>query len=174
MSILFTTRVSGIFILLERPMSTADWFEIECVDGSSATIYLNGGLSAARIAELRDACDALPASVRVLRVQLMAATDVDALPLSIGEVLRHWRETRRKAFHLVMTAARFSGEIPRDPGEHGDELAHEYVARIMHAKKHTRRTDQKRDRDEGRGKRGKGQRIAEGNGHRRGRMPRGK
>ena len=155
-------------------MTTADWFEIECVDGASATIYLNGGLPADRIAELRKACDALPPSVRVLRVQLMAATNVDALPLSIGEVLRHWRETRRKAFHLVLTAARLSGEMPRDAGEYSDELAREYVARIMDAKKHARRPDEKGDRYERRGKRGKRQRIAEGNGHRRGGVPRGK
>ena len=160
--------------MLESPMTTEDWFEIECVDGASATIYLNGGLPAARIAELREACDALPPSVRVLRVQLMAATDVDALPLSIGEVLRHWRQTRRKAFHLVMTAARFSGEMPRDAGDYGDELAHEYIARIVHAKKHPRRTDEKGDRYEGRGQRGKGQRVTEGDGHRRRRVPRRK
>src|SRR6478672_1704893 len=80
-----------------------------------------------------------------------------ALPLSIGEVLRHWRQTGQKAFHLVMTAARFSGEMPRDAGDYGDELAHEYVARIVHAKKHARRTDEKGDRYEGRGQRGKGQ-----------------
>jgi len=82
-------------------MNPADWFEIECVDGASATLYLNGGLPESRMAEIREACDALPASVRVLRVQLMISSDIEALPLSIGAVLRHWRETRQRAFHLV-------------------------------------------------------------------------
>jgi hypothetical protein len=155
-------------------MNTDDWFEIECVDGASATIYLNGGLTSAHIAKLREACDALPLNVRVLRVQLMAATDVDALPLSIGEVLRHWRQTRQKAFHLVMTAARFSREMPHDPGEHGNQLTYQHVPRIVHTEKHARRADEKSDRDERRGERRKRHRVAEGDGHRRGRVPRGK
>jgi len=155
-------------------MSTADWYEIECVDGASATIYLNGGLPDALIAEIRDACDALPMSVRVLRVQLMAATDVEALPLSIGEVLRHWRQTRQRAFHLVMAAARFSDEMASDPGEHGDQLTHKHVPRIVHAKKHARRANEKGNRHQRRGKRWKGHRIAESDGHRRGGVPRGK
>jgi hypothetical protein len=66
------------FIFLERTMTPADWYEIECIDGASATIYLNGGLPPSVVAEIRDACDALPLSIRILRVQLMVATDVDA------------------------------------------------------------------------------------------------
>ena len=116
-------------------MTTADWYEIECIDGASATIYLNGGLPHSLIAEIRDACDALPLSIRILRVQLTAATDVDALPLSIGEVLRHWRRTRQQAIHLVITASRFSDEMPGDTCEHRDQLPHKNVPRVVHSKK---------------------------------------
>jgi len=155
-------------------MTTADWYEIECIDGASATIYLNGGLPPSLIAEIRDACDALPLSIRILRVQLMAATDVDALPLSIGEVLRHWRRTRQQAIHLVMTASRFSDEMPGDTSEHRDQLPHKNVPRVVHSKKNARRANQKGSRHERRGQRWKGQGVAEGNGHRRGGVPRGK
>lgn len=156
-------------------MSSADWFEIECVDGTSATIYLNGGLPDSRMAEIREACDALPASVRVLRVQLMISSDVEALPLSIGAVLRHWRETRQRAFHLVMPGrSQRSGEVPCDPGEDGDQLANEHVARVVHAKKYPRRAYQKGNRNQRRRKGWKGHRVTEGDGHGRGRVPRRK
>jgi hypothetical protein len=154
-------------------MKAADWFEIECVDGTSATIYLNGGLPESRIVEIREACDALPRSVRVLRVQLMVASDVEALPLGIGAVLRHWRQTRQRAFHLVMHSQQ-SGEAPSDRGENGDQLANEHVPRIVHAKKYPRRAHQKGNRNQGRRKGWKGHGIANSNRHGRGRMPGGK
>src|SRR5689334_20340589 len=155
-------------------MNPADWFEIECVDGASATLYLNGGLPESRMAEIREACDALPASVRVLRVQLMISSDIEALPLSIGAVLRHWRETRQRAFHLVMPASRPSGEVPSDTGQDGNQLSDKHVPRVVHAKKYPRRANQKGNRHQRRRKGWKGRRIAEGDGHGRGRMPRGK
>ena len=155
-------------------MNAADWFEIECVDGTAATIYLNGGLPDSRMAEIRDACDALPMSVRVLRVQLMISSDIEALPLSIGAVLRHWRQTRRRAFHLVMAGSRRSGEMSRDPGQNGDQLADKHVPRIVHAKKYARRANQKRNRNQRRRKGWKGHRITERDGHGRGRVPGGK
>jgi hypothetical protein len=155
-------------------MNAADWFEIECVDGTSATIYLNGGLADSRMAEIRDACDALPPSVRVLRVQLMISSDVEALPLSIGAVLRHWRQMRHRAFHLVIPDNRRSGEVPRDAGENGDQLPNEHVSRVVDAKKYPRRANQKGNRNQRRRKGWKGHRVAEGDGHGRGRVPRGK
>ena len=153
-------------------MNAAEWFEIECVDGTSATIYLNGGLPDSRMVEIRDACDVLPASVRVLRVQLMISSDVEALPLGIGAVLRHWRQTRQRAFHLVMHS-QHSSQVPRDPGEKGDELSNEHVPRIVHAKKYPRRAHQKGNRNQRRRKGWKRHGIAKGDGHGRGRMPGG-
>src|SRR5262245_51828415 len=157
-------------------MTAPEWFEIECVDGGSATVYLNGALSAARVAEIRAACNALPASVRVLRVQLMTTSEIDALPLSIGAVLRHWRQTRQRALHLVVTSARpsRSGEVPGDARENGDELTHEHVARIVYTEKNSRRPHKKGEHHERRGKRGKGHRVTEGDGHGRGRVSRRK
>jgi hypothetical protein len=87
-------------------MNAAGWFEIECLDGTSATIYLNPGLPDSRMAEIRDARDALSASVRMLRVQLMVSSDIEALPLGIGAVLRHWPQTRQRGFHRVFHSIR--------------------------------------------------------------------
>lgn len=155
-------------------MTVPEWFEIECVDGGSATIYLSRALSLERVAEIRDACDALPASVRVLRVQLMATNEADALPFSIGAVLRHWRQTRQRALHLVVTTARRSDEVQSDARENGDQLSDEHIARIVHAEKDARRAHEKGDRNERRGKRWKGHRVAERHGHGRGGVSRRK
>jgi hypothetical protein len=72
-------------------MSTTDHFAIECADGISITLYVSADLPAERWCQLRQLIDRLPATVRVLRVQLVGDGRGD-LPSTLGELVRHWRE----------------------------------------------------------------------------------
>jgi hypothetical protein len=84
-------------------MSTAKWFDIECVEGGAATLYLAGAFTPEHVAALREVCDALPPSVRTLRVQLGANPDDCLVLKGIRELLRHWRLSRGSSFHLLLT-----------------------------------------------------------------------
>jgi hypothetical protein len=52
-------------------MSTSDHFAIECADGTTLTLYVQTTLRAETWRQLRQVVDQFPATVRVLRLQLM-------------------------------------------------------------------------------------------------------
>lgn len=75
----------------------------------SATLYLAGGIARHDAPALMALCDALPRTVRTLRLDLRAIGAVSAEALEVvRRLLRHWGASRRGEFrlstsHLVAT-----------------------------------------------------------------------
>lgn len=84
-------------------MST-DHFAIECADGTSITLYVSTNSTPELWRQLRHAVDRLPATVRVLRVQLMGDAWRE-LPAGLGELVHHWREVRNRPVHLNLAVS---------------------------------------------------------------------
>lgn len=79
----------------------SETFEIECVQGIGATVYIATGLEADSWRDLQVALDRLPAEMQVFRLQLVGDTRSD-LPEGLGDIVRHWRKTRRRPVHLML------------------------------------------------------------------------
>lgn len=80
--------------------------EIEVAD-DCATLYLFGALRAGDHALLATACDALPAQVRTLRLDLHGIDDIDdAALVAVRAVLRYWRASRGGSFRLSLASER--------------------------------------------------------------------
>ena len=90
-------------------MSRSDHFAIECADGTAVTLYVSAALPAEQWRSVRQAVDELPATVRVLRLQLMGAACRE-LPSGLGDLVRHWRELRQRPVHLNLAVV-----APRSP-----------------------------------------------------------
>jgi hypothetical protein len=84
-------------------MTSVTWFEIECVDGAAATLYVLQQLHGADLHEIRMALAALPRSVRVLRVQLHGAASDACRGARLFDALRAWREARGGSARVLMT-----------------------------------------------------------------------
>ena len=80
-------------------MWPSDHFAIECADGTAITLYVSTSLSMDSWRHLRHALAKLPATVRVLRVQLVGEAWQE-LPAGLGDLVRDWRELRGRSVHL--------------------------------------------------------------------------
>lgn len=96
---------------------TPTWFEIECVDGVAATLYLNDELHSGELGAIRAATDALPQSVRILRVQVRGGAGAEHRTAALRSLLRSWSESRRGAVHMVV---RDVSAWPRYPSGYGE------------------------------------------------------
>ena len=73
------------------------------VHSESATLYLRGILRDADVAVARATCAHLPASIRLLRVDIRGVRAMDtAVRESIGALARDWRSTR--IGHVIVAA----------------------------------------------------------------------
>lgn len=104
------------------PQST--WFEIECVDGAAATLYILRDLHGADLDEMFVALNGLPRSVATLRIQLRHSLRDVQQAAALIQVLRRWRESLGQGARVIMTpsalftgreGARFTAERGRSP-----------------------------------------------------------
>ena len=102
-------------------MLQSTWFEIECVDGAAATLYILRDLHGADLNEISDALSMLPQSVATLRIQLRHSLRDVQQAAALIQILRLWRESLGQAARVIMTpSALFAGrEGARYPAEHG-------------------------------------------------------
>jgi hypothetical protein len=88
---------------------------VEGVDRTHATMYLDRPLSASDTRELHRLAGVLPATIRVLRVQLMAADANQHTMSALRDIIRAWRP--RGNVHLV-----FVGGFASRPQQSAVEL----------------------------------------------------
>ena len=92
-------------------------YQIELA-GTAATLYIAGQLGAGDIPRITDACRALPAHFRTLRVDMRAMQAITAEALgAIRALLHDWRDRRQGEYrlrsgYLVVTCAEAGAMTP--------------------------------------------------------------
>ena len=95
-------------------------YEIELA-GTAATLYIAGQLGADDVLRITNACRALPAHFRTLRVDLRALRTLSADALgAVRSLLHDWRdrragEYRLRSGYLVVTCADVGGVVSARP-----------------------------------------------------------
>jgi len=91
-------------------MVQSTWFEIECVDGAAATLYILRDLHGADLDEISAALSMLTQSVATLRIQLRHSLRDVQQTAALIQMLRRWRETLGSHARVIVTrSALFTG-----------------------------------------------------------------